>query len=451
MSSSDLGRVEEKFNALSATCLELPACSPELGNVDRELSELVSALKVWGYSGSPAPSPAPAQDHPTSPSAAMQAPDSVEGSGVEGSLSLEGSKPSSIPASASLRAPLPSLPLSKHSASVTCKPLKADRIKWSLPPSFDPVPHLVDPLVRAAYLNPDTLRLPEAAWPKLPPAKVHASRSEVLALASKWDTHGALAIFPATDVRPGEQVGLFCIPKDSEWDRLILNPVVVNSRTASYSRFTCLLAPGQLLTLLHLPSDAHVLRNADDLSEMYYTFVVSDARARRNCLNLRFSAAELSGFRAFRGCSSADSYVIGLRALAMGDSLAVEFAQASHWMLLATRAQSMRPDQVLCYRHPFPRGDTVEMLAIDDRVSVQILTKQQLRAQARLRDTEIFEASEVAYDAAGLVQHPRKRRRAETFGVYLGAEVHGLAGIQSACCLPGLDYCHCGSSGVLRA
>ena len=169
--------------------------------------------------------------------------------------------------------------------------------------------------------------------------------------------------------------------------------------------------------------------NADDLSEMYYTFVVSDARARRNCLNLRFSAAELSGFRAFRGCSSADSYVIGLRAL---DSLAVEFAQASHWMLLATRAQSMRPDQVLCYRHPFPRGDMVEMLAIDDRVSVQILTKQQLLAQARLRDTEIFEASEVAYDAAGLVQHPRKRRRAETSRVYLGAEVHGLAGIVAA-------------------
>ena len=230
--------------------------------------------------------------------------------------------------------------------------------------------------MRAAYLNPDALRLPEASWPKLPPAKVHASRSEVLALAAKWDARDALAIFPASDVRPGEQVGLFCIPKDSEWDRLILNPVVVNSRTASYSRFTRLLAPGQLLTLLLLPSDTHVLRmNADDLSEMYYTSVVSDARARRNCLNLRFRASELDGFRAFRGCPPADSYVIGLRALAMGDSLAVEFAQASHWMLLATRAQSMRADQVLCYRHPFRRGDTVEMLAIDDHVSVQVLTK----------------------------------------------------------------------------
>ena len=253
------------------------------------------------------------------------------------------------------KVPLPSLPISERAASATCKPLVAERIKWSLPPSFDPVPFLIDPLIREAYLNPDSLRLPESAWPKLPPAQVHASRDEVLKLAAKWDAHSALAIFPASSVHAGEQVGLFCIPKDAEWDRLILNPVVVNSRTASYSRFTRLLAPGQLLSLLHLPSPDHVLRmNADDLSEMYYTFIVTDARARRNSLNMRFRAAELEGFKAFALCPVADEYVIALRALAMGDSLAVEFAQASHWMLLSTRAQAMRPEEVLCYRHPFP-------------------------------------------------------------------------------------------------
>ena len=71
VSSSAPGRVEEKCNALYSTCLELPVCSPEQGNVDRELGELVSTLKVgWGYSGFPNPAPAPAQDLSTSPSAA---------------------------------------------------------------------------------------------------------------------------------------------------------------------------------------------------------------------------------------------------------------------------------------------------------------------------------------------------------------------------------------------
>ena len=72
------------------------------------------------------------------------------------------------------------------------------------------------------------------------------------------------------------------------------------------------------------------------------------------------------------------------------------------------------------------------MLAIDDHVSVQVLTRQQLASGTRLRDTAIFEASEQAYRDTGLVQHPRKRRRAETSGIYLGAELDGLAGIVSA-------------------
>ena len=434
VSSADLGRVEEKFNALYLTCLELPTCSAEHGDVDRQLGELVSALKVgWGYAGSPSPNSAPAQDIATPASGRSQARCSSEGPGLRVSACNEASGLGFTNVPAPEKVPLPSLPLSKRAASATCKPLAAERIKWSLPPSFDPVPFLIDPLIREAYLNPDSLRLPESAWPKLPPAQVHASRDEVLKLAAKWDAHSALAIFPASSVHPGEQVGLFCIPKDAEWDRLILNPVVVNSRTASYSRFTRLLAPGQLLSLLHLPSPDHVLRmNADDLSEMYYTFIVTDARARRNSLNMRFRAAELEGFKAFALCPVADEYVIALRALAMGDSLAVEFAQASHWMLLSTRAQAMRPEEVLCYRHPFPRGNTIEMLAIDDHVSVQVLTRQQLASGTRLRDTAIFEASEQAYRDTGLVQHPRKRRRAETSGIYLGAELDGLAGIVSA-------------------
>ena len=97
--------------------------------------------------------------------------------------------------------------------------------------AFDPSPFLVNPDALAAFKDPNFLRTPEAAWPKLPKAKVHASKSELLKLAALWDSVGALRIFRADQIGDSREcVGLFCVPKDSEYDRLILNPVVTNSR-----------------------------------------------------------------------------------------------------------------------------------------------------------------------------------------------------------------------------
>lgn len=50
------------------------------------------------------------------------------------------------------------------------KQVHADRIKWKLGPSFDPVPYL-----------------PASEWPNRPRALVHCSRDELLKLAGKGD------------------------------------------------------------------------------------------------------------------------------------------------------------------------------------------------------------------------------------------------------------------------
>ncbi|CAE7692864.1 unnamed protein product, partial [Symbiodinium necroappetens] len=128
-------------------------------------------------------------------------------------------------------------------AGLSCKPVVADRIKWSLPPSFDPVPFLLDPEIKRAYLEPDSVKLPEALWPKLPRSKVHASRGELLKLAAKWDKFKALRIFNCSEVDSLETVGCFGVPKDISFDRLC----------------------------------------CDDLSEMYYTFVVPPLRFVHEC------------------------------------------------------------------------------------------------------------------------------------------------------------------------
>ena len=111
--------------------------------------------------------------------------------------------------------------------------------------------------------------------------------------------------------------------------RLIVNPTVINSRMHSISDFTKGLAPGAMLSLLHLrPTDMYRI-SADDLSDFYYTFKVSGARAKRNSLRCVCERHEVQHLKCFDENNPSEKFLIALRTLAMGDSLAVEIASAS--------------------------------------------------------------------------------------------------------------------------
>lgn len=71
------------------------------------------------------------------------------------------------------------------------------------------------------------------------------------------------------------------------------------------------------------------------------------------------------------------------------------------------------------YRYPVPRGDTIEMLAVDDHICIQRLPISEFSKEPILRDSQIFAASQEAYKRVGLVQHERKRKRNATQGVLL--------------------------------
>ena len=82
--------------------------------------------------------------------------------------------------------------------------------------------------MKATYLDPNspnTLRLPERGWARLPPARVHCSRGDLPKLAAKWDRVGALRLFiPSSQINEAEAVGFFSMGKDSKHDSLIVNP-----------------------------------------------------------------------------------------------------------------------------------------------------------------------------------------------------------------------------------
>ena len=90
----------------------------------------------------------------------------------------------------------------------SAKPVTAARVKWENPPSFDASEYL-DPLVRAAFHDPETLRLPKDMWPASRPAKMHITRTEMLSLINRWDSLGACCLIPIESTRTFQKLLAF--------------------------------------------------------------------------------------------------------------------------------------------------------------------------------------------------------------------------------------------------
>ena len=219
---------------------------------------------------------------------------------------------------------------------------------------------------------------------------MHCDRKELLALANKWDTLGSVSITPASVIDWDEAVGLFCVNKSASHDRLIVNPVVSNSRSHTVSQFAKCLAPGSLLTLLSLDPHEGFRYSADDLSDYYYSFKVSPQRALKNSIRCKFQPAELRHMQAAQGREMVGPQVLSLCTMAMGDSIAVEVGQAAHFRVLREHASALLPSETLLYRQAVPKGAVVEMLAIDDHICLQKLPLADMAKQPVLRDTNIF-------------------------------------------------------------
>lgn len=183
-----------------------------------------------------------------------------------------------------------------------------------------------------------------------------------------------------------------------------------------------------MIGLIQLGPEQIVRISADDLAEMYYTFRVPEDRARRNCLRMKFTSTELRHLSCFDPKRHTGDCYVALSALAMGDSLAVEIAQQAHFQVLSQIGGSMKVSEQVCYRKPFPRDPFYEFLAIDDHLGLQVCSKDFYKKGLDARDTEVFKQAEKAYKVVGLVQHPKKKRRHCTDGIFLGAEVDGLLG-----------------------
>ena len=387
--AEDLGRAHDKFSSVINMVKELPKC--QLGLED--LTELASQLKhdLDPYSSHFKSRPKPV----------------VRPEPSEHACSLGPVKPP---------------------RGLNSKPVQSSQVKWNSPPTFDAAPFLDDLLVRAAFLDPEVLRKSPEHWPAAQPARVHCSKAELLSLATRWDELGACMLLPVAEKDFSEAVGLFCVPKDKDFDRLIVNPVTINSRMHTVARATKELAPGCLLSLLHLEPHSMFGFSADDLSDYYYTFRVSDSRATRNAIRIKIPWYEVQHFSCFKPEFVGKDLLVCLRTLAMGDSLAVEIGQSAHSNVIRQFCGGLLAAETLRYRYPVPRSDFIELLAIDDHVGIQKLPICDCDKNLFLRDSQIFKDAGWAYKHVGLVQQEKKQKRNQTEGIILGADFDGRLG-----------------------
>ena len=386
----DLGRFQEKYQGVIKLLQEVPSCRLAGEDLEQSLIQLHAELDPYsshfGKRGPYKENESPKSDH--------QCP-------------VDRSEP---------------LPMSG------ARPVVSSRIKWQFPPSFEASAFLDDPVVKAAFDDPEVMRKPEQFWESSRPAKINC-RSELLDLAQRWDDFGALRLMPADQKQWDEAVGMFAVGKDSQFDRLIINSQNLNGKMWTVSESLKTLAPGCMLGLLHLEPWEAFRFSADDLSDFYYTFRVSENRARRNAFRMKFEPHELEHLKCFKEEHAKHSHLLlCLSTLAMGDNLAVEIAQQAHGNVLKFLCGSMKDEETLKYRHPVPRGSFIELLAIDDHVGLQRLPIKDIPEEPPLRDTEIFQLASKAYRSVGLVQQSKKQKRNCTQGIILGADFDGLKG-----------------------
>ena len=393
--STDLGRIREKLSGVIKSVQELAWCKLSFEDLTELAEDVHGSLDPYGKHFASQKEPTPKSQH------SMPEHQCFFGDSAKSALS------------------------GNSANAMTVRP---ERVKWKSPPSFAASEFLKDPLLKSAYEDPEVLRRPAESWPKVRPAKVHCSKQDFLQLAERWDRLGACMLIPACEKDFSEAVGLFCVPKDEEHDRLIVNPQVINSRMFSLASSTRELAPGCLLTMLHLEPHEIFRFNADDLSDYYYTFKVSPLRAKRNAFRVKLHGSDVRHFSCFSPDMEGKELLLCLKTLAMGDNLAVEVAQSAHASVLRILCSAMRTHEVLKYRWPIPRSPFIELLAIDDHVGIQKLPRAQFASMPVLRDTEVFEQAERAYDKVGLILQEKKKKRNLTEGVVLGADFDGIEG-----------------------
>jgi len=311
--------------------------------------------------------------------------------------------------------------------------LDADRIVFNHPPAFHSEKFLTDPLLKAGFQDPVHLQLPNDDWPKVKPAHVLCSKEELLKLFKKWDDVHSLRLLDSSLSEQKYRCGIFAVYKNPEKDRQILNPIPENGRSLKMNESTLSLSHGSLLCGIYLEDDKDLVIGADDLEDFYHCFVVTPAHAHRNHIHGVFPAEVFRGWSCWTDDLEGKQVVGCFSTLAMGTGFAVEVAQHTHSTLLK-RAGCLKTEQWIQYRKELPRGDTFQLLCIDDYGVLHKVPRGMPAGSHKFprEDHRLLNNANSAYEKVGLRSSKKKAVRNSFHSVILGGELDGRRGLVNA-------------------
>lgn len=312
------------------------------------------------------------------------------------------------------------------SSFVAAKEIEADRVVFSGEPKFNPLPYF-DAETAFAYEQPITRAASYEPEVPAPMVKIHASPQERNKLFQKMARSGRLTYVSAEDARPGLLSGLFCVPKDLDRDRLILDARPPNSAEPVLSRWTKTMSSASCLSQIFLRDDECLQMSGRDIKDFFYQFTVGAERCRRNVLATLLSPADLEFIF---GRPFEFSGYVGLSTLAMGDLSACEYAQCAHLGILL-QSEACTPDELLQLHRPAPRGNIFFGLVIDDLIGLEKIAKK-LCSSAHSGRTVLDERMERVmkeYKRAHLPINMKKSFDNVCGASFWGVQVDGNAGL----------------------
>ena len=305
----------------------------------------------------------------------------------------------------------------------------ASRVKMEGKPVFDPNPFL-DGETSFLYNNPFSM-VPDDrnSLPPPPRVLVHADFNEKLQLLELLEKSNRLAFRRASDIIPGYGNGLFCVPKNTTTDRLILDGRPANLLQRPPGKFILSMASANTLCGVYLSDSEKLLMSGDDLSNFFYTFRVNDSRVSRNFLEWKIPVDIAKTFKSFPSGLLAEDFVYPcLCTLAMGDSAACDYAQTSH-LSMGLQAGCFVPEQLVTLHGRIPRHNLIAGIIIDDFILLERVARDAVcgveskAARSRMHDM---------YQRVGLEAHPTKGFANEEVAEFWGASVDGLEGLVRA-------------------
>ena len=308
----------------------------------------------------------------------------------------------------------------------TFKPVDPSRLQFVGLPSFDPTPYL-DSQTSAVFNDPINNRLPPSDFHgKVPHVRVHCSRRQRVKLFELLDSTRRFAVHTPSEVSTKFGSGLFCVVKDLNRDRLILDSRGANCLEIPILRWVRSLGSADVLLKYVLEPGWDLKVSGNDLKDFYYFFRATESRSRRNVLVGEVNPKEIAHLHCVKNHHLESPILYGsLNTLAMGDTQAVEIAQTCH-VGLGLQSGVITKENFLSLHMPLPRGETATGVVIDDFIALSRVRSDVPGAGST--GAAIAEKMQQKYLDVKLMPNIGKGFRDETQSTFWGADLEGKKG-----------------------